>query len=185
MGLLTGNAMNAAQELFFSATGMAFDFLEKEYAYRRVAEVLENEDDFRDARSIVRYLGKVVGVEVSWYYSAASISVVFTELSHGEFPESRMFWGEHSGKSRATDLYTIVAVRTGDTRGFLLGDIPGLTYSKIKKREQLIKTSLPLILQNLKELCIRYASDVIGGDLSIFPDAMKYQQDMIEKRRGG
>jgi hypothetical protein len=171
--------MNELQKTFITNTSVAFSFLEKEYVYQRLPPIDNSAEDFRDANIIIRYIGNSIAIEIDWYYSAAAIGVAFTELLDGKFPLTRVFWGNSLGKARAIDLYTLVEMHGGKTTDFLLGDISIVTFSKVKKREKIIQSKMESILVNLKDLCIKYASEVIGGDLSIFPSAMVYQQNKI------
>lgn len=173
--------MNELQRTFIASTLNAFSFLEKEYGYQRLLPIDNSAEDFRDANLIIRYIGYSIAIEIEWGYSAAAIVVAFTELLDGEFPQTRVFWGNSLGKARAIDIYTLVELNGGKTTDFLLGDISIVEFSKVKKREKIIQSKMESILLNLSNLCKKYASEIIRGDLSIFPSAMKYQQKKIEK----
>jgi len=97
----------------------------------------------------------------------------------GKFPHSWVFWGNNLGKARAIDLYSVVELNGGKTTDFILGDVSIVTYSEVKKREKIIQSKMESVLLNLAELSTKFASEVIGGDLTIFPSAMLYQQKKI------
>lgn len=173
--------MDDLKRVFFNATIGVFDFLEKDFGFSRPPEIIEYEDGFGDSYSAIRYIGDVVAIDVIWYHGNAAIDMIFTELTDGKFLPERSFWGNIAGKSRAISLYSLVVMNQGNSRDFILGDMTQLGLAKIKKRDELIKSELTTIIQNLRTLCVEFASEVIRGDLSIFPAVMKYQGDIIDK----
>jgi hypothetical protein len=174
--------MDELQRTFIASTVDTFFFLEKEYGYQRLPPIDNSAEDYRDANLIIRYIGHTIAVDIVWFYDSAAIGVEFTELLEGKFPQTRVCWGNSDGKARAIDLYSAVELSGGKTTDFLLGDISSVSFSKVKKREKIVQSKMEPILQNLKDLCVKYASEVIGGDLSIFQSALIYQQNKIEKR---
>jgi hypothetical protein len=85
--------MDGLRERFLKTAVKVFEFLEKDHAYKRIPEIIEDNKGPGDLELIVRYLGIVVAVDGSWYYDVAVLNVVFTELSDGKFPAIRYFWG--------------------------------------------------------------------------------------------
>lgn len=173
--------MDGSREKFFKTAVKVFEFLEKDHAYKRMPEIIEDNKGPGDLELIVRYVGTVVAVDVSWYYDIAVMNVVFTELADGKFPSTRHFWGNTPGKPKATDLFTLIEMNKANPRDFILGDVTRLELAKIRERAELIKTDMEAVLQNLKKLCIEHASEIINGDVSIFPVAVKYQQKIIDR----
>jgi hypothetical protein len=173
--------MDRLKKAFFANTVNVFEFLEKDFGYRRIPEFIEYEKEFGDSHSAVRYIGSVVAIDVVWYHTNAAMDVTFTELANGNFPRERYFWGNSSGKSRAISLFTLVVMNQGSSKDFLLGDMTQLGFAKVKKRDELIITNMVFVLQNLGNLSLEFASKVTKGDLSVFPAVMRYQQGLIEK----
>jgi hypothetical protein len=167
---------------FVESTTSIFEFLEKEFAYNKISELIEIDYGRGETDSIVRYLGDAVAVDIVWHRDVAVINVEFTELENGVFPERRYFWGNISGKPRAISLGALVLMKRGTLNDFLLGDMTQIGIAKINRRNEIIKNNMKAVLQNLKNMCLDYASEVINGDMSVFPIVVAYQQSLIDKQ---
>lgn len=167
---------------FISEVYSKFAFLE-ELGYKKLEGKLEDPEDIRDAILVVPYIGKSVGVEISWYFSGAKMGVIFFELQKGQLPEKKCFFGEPTGASKAIDLYNLVRYSgQWDDELFLLKDLDNPYFSKIKKREKVINESMSEVLQGLACATRKYAANIINGDTSVFKDVMRYYGEMMKEK---
>ena len=102
---------------------------------------------------------------------------MFTELQNGFFPPRRVFLGNYQDAAKAITLNSLVKMKkAGDVSEFLLGDESDVTLSQARKRSIVIDENLDGILQNLRDLALKYAIEIISGDMSIFSSVMKYKE---------
>lgn len=166
--------MNEWAEEFFAETTEAFSFLEQQYSYQRQEGFIEAPEDGRDATALIRYLSSHVGVQISWYFAGSTINVSFIELLQpGVFPNFWAFFGNYPHAAKAVSLYTLAGMLGHlDDPDFLLQDL-GNTRKR-NKHAKLIETRMPDILAGLARATQTYASDILKGDTSIFPQVMAY-----------
>ena len=178
-----GDKMDDIVQKFITEVTRKFDFLEKEYGYKKIEGKLENQDFYPDAKTVIRYIGKSVGIEVYWYFAGANIGVVFIELQNGEIPINRIFFGESKDATRAINLYSLAGLlKQKEDNLFLLKEVDYVTISKIKKREKVINENMSGIIEGLSNAVKKLATKIITGDTSIFTDVMNYQAGLIKKQ---
>jgi hypothetical protein len=177
-----GDAMAELSEVFIKEVEDKFKFLEK-YGYKEVKIPVENQEDYRDAKVIVKYIGKSVGIEISWYFAGAHIGLAFIELRNGEFPEDRVFFSEPKGRPLAIDLYTLARFMDElDDSDFLLKNIDNLNTSAIKKRLKVITENMSGVVEGLAQATEKLASDILKGDTSVFGDVVKLKTKIIAEQ---
>ncbi len=160
---------------FYTLTQEAFHFLEEQYGYRLESTSLVGTDDFRDTVAKVVFVGEHVAVRVDWYLADAGIGVGFIELRDpGVLPAYWNFLGTDPNAPPAVTLFTLAEMQGhAQNPDFLLGDLAGTRKPKLPARERLVETNLAGILAGLAHATQRYAADILAGDTSCFPDAMR------------
>lgn len=162
-------------ETFFAETRESFLFLEHQYSYKRLEGHIDHPDDERDALALSEYVGSQVGVRISWGFANVSMDVAFIQLFQSEiFPEESSFFPlTRPNVSNAISLYSL-AERLGTSHDpdFVLKDIdkPRQRY----KRAQLIRSNMHEIVAGLARATQTYATPILKGDTSIFPEVMDY-----------
>lgn len=175
--------MDTIVQKFITEVTQKFDFLEKDYGYKKIEGEINDQDYYPDAETVIKYAGKSVGIEIYWYFAGANIGVAFVELKNGKIPPKRIFFGEAMGVSRAISLYTLAGyLKQQEDSLFLLKDIDNVTISKIKKREKIINENMAGVIEGLSNAVKKLAMNIITGDIAIFSDVMKYQNELIKKQ---
>ncbi len=171
---------------FYALVQEAFHFLEEQYGYRLASTTLDGTKDFRDTVAKVIYVGERVAVRVDWYRADAGIAVGFVALRDpGVLPVRWNFLGTDPNAPPAVTLFTLAEMQ-GHTQDpdFLLGDPAGTGKPKLAARHRLVETNLAGILAGLARATQRYAADILAGDTSCLPDAMRlYAQKTMRYKR--
>jgi len=166
---------------FFQETQQIFKFLETEFGCKLVSSGIENKDYYPDAMAFVRYAGRKVGIQISWFFQTAAMNIALVDLPKtNEFPSKMRFWGESRGGARAINLYTL-ADMYGKSSEFLLKSLRSTKMSDIKKRGKIIDENIRGVLENLAMILQKQAHDILAGDTSIFSEVQKHQEELIKK----
>lgn len=140
---------------------------------------LTSPNDFRDALARIQYVSTSIGVEIGWNFAGAMINVAFIELLHpGVFPASWTLFEGFPNAARAVSLYEIAEMLGhSDDSDFLLQDRDN--SRKWKKHLKLFETRMSDVLAGLARATQTYASDILKGDTTIFPEAMDYYTSKV------
>jgi hypothetical protein len=168
--------MDEIVKRFLSCTLEYFKFLENENGYEVAFSGIENNNYYPDAQVIVKYINSKMEIDIFWYAAGANIGVNFIDLTNG------MYLNDQSKTPKIVNIYTLVDyLNSDDNNLFLLEDINSVTFSKIKKRENIINENMEDIVKNLAIIVKKYARDIIEGDISIFDDVIQYQIELNKK----
>lgn len=168
-------------EKFYTETKRSFKFLEADYGYKLISAGMENENYYPDTISVVRYLGKKIGVEIYWYFASAVIGVAITEVTReNQFPPEKRFWGKSRGEARAINLHTF-ADMLGKSDLFILKKLRSTKMSDVKKRGKVINENLRGVLENLAEILQAEAKDILLGDTTIFSAVQELELESQKK----
>jgi hypothetical protein len=167
---------------FYAQVERAFAFLPSTYNYRLQAQRLDALEDFRDTEAMVVYLGEKIEVDIIWDWPSALVVVTLREVQIARVsPRDQTPLGEAKERPRVIRLYDLAAVRGhADDPDFLLGDSDQFGGRITTKRFKLLQRDLAGVLDGLARATERYASDLLRGDLSIYPEVRAYY---VEKRR--
>lgn len=162
-----------------------FSFLESEYGYSVEGLLLLDIEHPKDARAVMRYLGRV-GIEVQM--ALGSIAVGLYELDNGRMPEKISFYGD-KGYARAINLDSLVRTVT---RGAVRSPLPELPYDisnaemcrRVEKRSELVRTKKKEILAAYADRLKCYGSEILKGDAAIFPDVQQNHRQFYERTTG-
>lgn len=167
---------------FYAEVERAFAFLPSTYGYRLYARHLDGLEDFRDTETMVVYLSDKVEVDIVWGWSSALVGVRFIDLLIPQMsPQDQPPFGESKEQPRVIRLHDLAAMRGyADDPDFLLGDSDQFGGRITTKRFKLLQRDLAGVLDGLARVTDRYASDLLRGDLSIYPQVRTYY---LEKRR--
>lgn len=161
---------------FYTLAEEAFRFLEEQCGYRLASTSIRHPEDLRDAMAEVFYVGERIAVLVSWYFAGAAITVGFIELHEPwVLPTCWNALGTDPSAPRAIGLFTL-AEKFGHMQDpdFLLGNTNDTRGSRITARSRLIERDIASILMGLARATQRYASDILTGDVSSFPEVIRY-----------
>lgn len=159
-----------------------FQFLIEDYGYQRLDDVYDQKTHYRDKTYIIRYKSKQMMVEVSWYFAASIIDVVFVEPIGDRFEGKRsVFPNEDNDVHRMVDIYTL-GHYLKNSEGFLLQDTHISTLEAIRKRYQVIDQTLEKVVQNLARYTKENASSIVQGDTSLFNTLMLAYQQLIQEQ---
>jgi len=161
---------------FYIETRETFAFLEEQFEYLHQQPSIENANDPRDEKVVVPYLSNNSGVEIEWYFASSTISVVFIELQQPyTFPMKRVAIGKRAGAARVISLNTLAEMLGFRSNAFfLLGDIDNVMPSKCNRRAKLIQANMQGVLDGLAQATQLYATPILNGDTSLFPEVMQY-----------
>jgi hypothetical protein len=163
---------------FFARVQEIFSFLEEDYGYQKIGVGFFG--DLRDPLAYVRYQGQSIGVEVAWGIYAGAINITFIELNDAIFPSKKIFFGRSSIAAKAIELESLVGMqKAGDLSEFLLGDSTDVRLAAVKKRAKIIEQNLPEVLENLKNLSLKYAVEILRGNSALFEKVMAYYGSRI------
>jgi hypothetical protein len=168
-----------ASETFFKATAEAFRFLEERYGYRRLEGFLQSANDGRITTARIRYVGSQMGVEIWWSPANARLGVVYIELQQSEvFPHTWSLIEGLPNTARAVSLYELAEMAgRSDDPDFLVKD---LDYPrKHNKRAKMLETRMQDVLAGLARATQTYASDILQGDTTLFPEVMAYATSKV------
>jgi len=135
-----------------------------------------------DTETMVVYLSDKVEVDIVWGWSSALVGVRFIDLLIPQMsPQDQPPFGESKEQPRVIRLHDLAAMRGyADDPDFLLGDSDQFGGRITTKRFKLLQRDLAGVLDGLARVTDRYASDLLRGDLSIYPQVRTYY---LEKRR--
>jgi hypothetical protein len=174
----------AMVETFFTQVEQAFAFLPAAYHFtlhERRSDSLEakpsdTQETFVDAEAVDVYLSDHLEVDLTWGFAIATMRVTFVELlAPGVSPSRRYAWGARmSDAARMIYLETLAAARGhGSDPDFLLGDVSRVDGRSINRRFKLLQTNMAGVIGGLTRATEQYASDILQGDTSIFPEVMR------------
>jgi hypothetical protein len=160
----------------------SFAFLEKLYGYHLDKEIVEDAGDYRDAIACIYFLGSTLGVKIYWYFSSSLIDVKFIELDkHGRIPSlvkgREGTYLDQMGDDiprgiHLSDLVTVLGHQ--DDPSFLLKELRNVKPSMCKKRAKIIEENVIGVVQGLAQATQTYASEILQGDTSLFPQVIRY-----------
>jgi hypothetical protein len=166
---------------FFALTQASFRFLEEQYGYQLESTTVADLQYVLDTRASVSYLGERVAVGVTWMYAEGYISVGFVEL--------RTPWvrpAEANGLRTDLDMPLGISLDTLATMeghakdpDFLLHGRGLLGRRSMEACRRLVDTNMADVVEGLARATRRYAADILAGDTSRFPEAVRFHaQDM-------
>ena|SRR5438132_3339249 len=172
-------AVDAIVKRFASQVRTAFAFLEKKYGYSREGPILLNFEYPKDARTVMRYLGPSVGIEVEM--SLGDIGIGIYELENGQIPKRVSFYGD-KGYARAIDLDSLVRTVTQGAVRSPLPELPSDISNaemirRVERRSEMLRTGMEEILKTYAERLKQYGSDILNGDTSIFPAVQQHHSE--------
>lgn len=161
---------------FYAQVERAFAFLPATYDCRLHAQHLDAIEDIRDTRAMVVYLGDKIEVDIVWDWSSAFVGVSFFALQIPRVsPREQIPFGEPKARPRVIHLRDLAAVRGhADDPDFLLADSDQVGGRIANKRFKLLQSDLAGVLDGLARATERYASEILRGDLSIYPEVKAY-----------
>lgn len=163
----------AAIPQFHAQAGEAFAPLMAKHKYRLHAQRAEDLEHGQDARASVSYLGERVEVSIEWAFAEAYISVVFIELQVPRVsPKQRSFVDDKlKDAARAISLRAL-AEQVGHADDPDLPPKQGRRHTTNAQFKRL-QSDMRGVLDGLARATERYASDILRGDTSIFPDVRR------------
>lgn len=163
-------------EVFFVETLKVFHFLETKYAYQRLERKIIYPEYSRDTAALVRYVGSNVGVQIIWGIADGFVGVNLVELLQtGVFPTavSLFPFKDQSNQAKAISLYDLAdMLGHKDDPDFLLKGIDN--FRTHKRRMRTIESQVPEVLAGLARAVQTYATPILQGDTSIFPQVMRF-----------
>ncbi len=178
--------MDERFKAFFAEAKNAFQFLEQVYNYQRLRELLTAPHEWRDTMATLRYVGQEVGVQIQWCWADATIQVTFLELlKQGVFPRSYSLFpvprSEKHNWSRAIDLKDLVEALGQKAQGdFLL--YYGRNQRAQEKSFKIIEEKMQEVIAGLARATQTYATPILQGDTTLFPEVMKCAAAKQKKR---
>jgi hypothetical protein len=169
-------------KMFSGEVQEVFQFLELDYGYHYLEELVRDAKDWRETTTVSRYVGANVGIEISWYFAGSSIGVAFVELQQPYiFQEDRSFYPlTRPNVPKAISLYTLAEMLgKRNEADFLLKDTQNTRQRN--KREKIIEKSLHEVIVGLARATKICAIDILKGDTSIFSAVMEYE--LAEQKR--
>ncbi len=154
---------------FGNKTIEVFHFLENEYGYTRKELERRDFEYPTDAEVFIIYFSRKVAVEVVWAIVENDVAIGLYELENGKMPEKFSVYG-HKGFGRSINFNSLVRMLTD---GKVKSPIP----RSFNKAEEMIRTNMGGILEILAERLKKYASNILKGDTSIFPDVQKHHRE--------
>lgn len=171
----------ATAPAFFGQVERAFAFLTTSFGYSLESHDIMAADDVRDMQLTVTYRGEHLAVEVSWDVVSVSLGVFFTTLptaTQGVNSE-----GAVRPRVNRISLDDLAAVRGhADDPDLLQGDLYAVSGRIINKRFTFIQAHLNDIVEGLARATEHYASDILHGDIGIFPEVQAYYDMRMETR---
>lgn len=167
---------------FFTQVARAFGFLSTAYGYHLATQEITAIDDVRDTQVIVKYVGEHLEVDVIWDVVSVSVAVLFATLP----PLAQRVRIEDVARPKlgVMRLEDLAAVRGhADDPGFMQGDLDHVNGRIINKRFTFIQAHLTDIIDGLARATEHYASDILRGDVSIFPEVQAYYRQRVEALR--
>lgn len=170
-------------EALLAETTKAFHFLADQYGCGQPEKSIQDPQDIREARVMIKYTSPHIGIQVTWAIAQGFLDAAFVELLQaGIFPSQVSFlpFRDESATAKAVNLRELV-----DILGH--GDNPDLLLKKmdssraLNKRVKLIETSMPAILAGLARATQTYASSILQGDTTLFPRVMNYHAEKVQK----
>ena len=179
---------------FFAEVERAFAFLTGTFHFALAettstlheARPTDTLDTILDAQAVVVYLSDHIEVDIVWGFHLATIHIAFIEVqTPGERPARWHLWDkEYPNSARGIRLDSLAAVRGHeDDPDFLLGNLDRVDGRSINRRFKLLQTNLTGVVDGLARATERYASDILRGDTSVFPEVMAYYTE--ERRARG
>ena len=164
---------------FYAQVERAFAFLPATYDCRLHAQHLDAIEDFRETEAMVVYLGDKIEVDIVWGWSSAFVGVRFVELQIPRVsPRDHAPFGEPKARPRVIHLRDLAAVRGhANDPDFLLGDSDQVGGRITTKRFRLLQSDLAGVLDGLARATERHASDILRGDLSVYPEVKAYRDE--------
>jgi len=137
-----------------------FAYLETEYRFTACPRRVHDLNEPRDACVSIRYRTDAVSVQIGTSLIGAGISVAFKNENWVAIPRTqRVKW---------VSLDSVIAFKTGGEEKTLLHE---LTSSRHKYwPDGFVLQNMELAIQTLASQVQQHAADIIGGDLSSFPD---------------
>lgn len=164
------------QEIFFQETCKVFHFLEAHFGYQRPERKIISPEYPVDTAVLIRYVGASIGVQVLWGIADGFVGVILVELLQpGVFPKdvSLFPFQAQSRQARAVSLYDLADMLGHESDpDFLLKGVDN--FRTRKRRMRTIESQLPEVLAGLARATRTYASSILQGDTSIFPEVMKF-----------
>jgi len=159
-----------------------FKFLEDDYHFQR--GILEKIDFqyVKDQKVRIVYYSGIICIVIEWYLIESNIGIGIIELNKGKIPEKYSYYDNKF--FRAIGLSDLVEYKSKGTIKNPLPQAGGkLTTKQItkawKEREQLINNEMENLLDKYSLFLKEYASEVLKGDLSMFPIIQKFSKDKI------
>lgn len=180
-GLIHAYTLATAPE-FFAQVEQAFAFLTTSYGYRVAAQEVTAIEDLRDTQVVACVLRDHQEVDVIWDVVSVTVSVLFATLP----PLAAGVRIEDVSRPKLSlmRLEDLAAVRGHvDNPDFLQGDLDHVNGRIINKRFKFIQAHLTDIIDGLARATERYASDVLRGDTSMFPQVRAYYLEKMELER--
>lgn len=167
---------------FEEKTKEAFRFLENDFGLKRMELKRISLNDFRDAEIKLRYSGRAVAVDLYWDFPSAYIGASIIETINGSAPEKYSTFVRKKDFGNAISLYSLVEVIDPTASDeFLLKFKWKETMRNVNKRAKIINESMDGILENLAYMLKKYASNILEGDTSIFPQVQDYEKEQRDR----
>ena len=183
--------MDPKASQFFQITKECFSFLEDHYGYHFATMQIDDPEYFQDATAKVVYVNDTVGIEMYWYFSSGFIDVLFAELlTPGEFPPRvKLFensaWKRLPNAPKSITLSTLAQVLQADNDpAFLLKEYENLMPSKCIRRAKIIDTNMQSVMEGLAVATQKFATPILQGDISLFPQVIQYYTSLMQKVPG-
>lgn len=182
MPALSSNRLESDATRFCSAVESGFAFLVADFSFRAEPCQKEGFENWQSVCVVKRYLNSTlkIGVQSKLEFAEANLSLAIVELESGCWPARVAYYG-HAGYARGITLDSLVEVLTnGETRPVIPHHEPGLKMAEMKRRmetaRKLISEDMEGLIQTLAERCIRYASDILHGDLSVMDKVIEFHR---------
>jgi hypothetical protein len=168
---------------FFALVQASFHFLEERYGYRLERTTVPELPYSAGDHDTVSYLGERVAVDVDWTWAMGYIGMGFVEL--------RTPWGRPAHvNSLRTDLdmplgisLDTLAAMAGAAKDpdFLLHGRGRLGRRSIGAGRRLVDTNMAGVTEGLARATQRYAADILAGDTSRFPEAVRFHAQEMSR----
>jgi hypothetical protein len=168
---------------FFALAQTSFHFLEEQYGYRLESTTVAELQYAVDACASVSYLGEHVAVGVTWMYAEGYVSVGFVEL--------RTLWVRPAqANTLRADLdmplaiyLDTLATRAGQAKDpdFLLHGRGSLGRRSMEACRRLVDTNMAGVIEGLARATQRYAADILAGDISRFPEVVRFHAQEMSR----
>lgn len=179
MTLTRNSVQDTTIKTFHRLVDRYFFFLVEDYSYQQEEDIYDQKEHYKDKTYIIRYQSSNMLVEVSWYFAASIIDVVFVEPVNGQFDGKRsVFPTDDDNVHRMVDIYTL-AHHLHTTEDLLLQDTHISTLEAVKERYIIIHENLEDVITGLANATKRHASSILQGDTTLFDTLMTTYQTLI------